>query len=83
MCCLGYEYAHYRESKRCLPKVGSITQTEKGPGKIIEISVLKDRANVLLEEGGRLQVPLSSIAIHKPGCPHQGCCGGAGAEEGE
>ncbi len=70
MCCLNYEYAHYRESKRCCPRVGSMITTEKGTGKLIEINVIRQEAVVALEEGVRLTLPLADIAVHKPGCPH-------------
>jgi cell fate regulator YaaT (PSP1 superfamily) len=55
MCCLNYEYGHYRDSRRCLPKIGSTVQTEKGPGRIAEVNVLRDQVMVSLEEGGRLR----------------------------
>ncbi len=29
MCCLNYEYAHYREAKRCLPKVGAASRPRR------------------------------------------------------
>ena len=70
MCCLNFEYAHYREAKQCLPKVGARIETEKGPGKIQDINVLRNHVTVLLDEGGALELPTAAVAVHKPGCPH-------------
>ncbi len=53
MCCLNYEYAHYKESRRCVPKLGATVKTEQATGKLIEVSVLKEEAVVLTEEGAR------------------------------
>ena len=73
MCCLNYEYAHYRDARRCLPKMGSIVPTEKGAGKITQIDVLRDQVTVMLEDGTQLTLPAETVATHKAGCPHQ-CC---------
>lgn len=70
MCCLNYEYQHYRQAKQCLPKVGSRIETDLGPGKIIEINVIRNRVTVSLDEGGKTELPTAAIAQHKPGCPH-------------
>ncbi len=83
MCCLNYEYQHYREAKRCLPKLGSTIKTPQGQGKITEINVLRNRVTVLLEEGGSVALPMATCAVHKPGCPHCSPGGSAPAEEDE
>jgi cell fate regulator YaaT (PSP1 superfamily) len=83
MCCLNYEYEHYREAKRCLPKVGSVINTPKGQGKIAEINVLRNRITVRLEEGGTTTVPMSACATHRPGCSHLSPGGGFPEEEQE
>jgi cell fate regulator YaaT (PSP1 superfamily) len=70
MCCLNFEYAHYREAKQCLPKVGARIETEKGPGKIQEINVLRNRVLVALDEGGVAELSTAAVAVHKAGCPH-------------
>jgi cell fate regulator YaaT (PSP1 superfamily) len=70
MCCLNFEYAHYKEAKQCLPRVGARIETEKGPGKIQDINVLRNRVIVSLEEGGLLELPTAAVAVHKAGCPH-------------
>ena len=70
MCCLNFEYAHYREAKQCLPKTGGRVETDRGPGKLIEVNVLRNRVVVALDEGGRLELPTAAVARHQPGCPH-------------
>ena len=70
MCCLNFEYAHYQEAKQCLPKTGARVETDSGPGKIIELNVLRNRVVVALDEGGRLELPTAAVARHRPGCPH-------------
>jgi cell fate regulator YaaT (PSP1 superfamily) len=82
MCCLNYEHEFYRESRRCLPKIGSIVQTEKGPGRIVDINVLRDRVVVNLEEGGQLFLTMEAVAVHRPNCPHR-CPKAAPAEPEE
>jgi len=81
MCCLNFEYAHYREAKQCLPRVGARIETQKGPGKIQEINVLRNRVVVSLEEGGLIELPTAAVAVHKPNCPHM--CGRARETEAE
>ena len=70
MCCLNYEYAHYREAKRCLPKVGSHIDTDQGRGKVTELNVLRNRVVINLDEGGQIELPTAAVARHAPGCPH-------------
>ncbi|UCC67392.1 MAG: stage 0 sporulation family protein [Armatimonadota bacterium] len=70
MCCLNYEYAHYREAKKCLPKVGSHIDTDHGRGKVIELNVLRNRVVISLDEGRQIELPTAAVARHKPGCPH-------------
>ena len=72
MCCLNFEYAHYREAKQCLPKAGARIETPKGPGRIQEINILRNRVVVSLDEGGSVELPTDAVAVHKPNCPH-GC----------
>lgn len=70
MCCLAYEYDFYHDARQCLPKVGSRTETDNGPGKIVEIDVVAGRVVVNLDEGGRVILEAEAFAQHRPGCPH-------------
>ncbi len=80
MCCLSFEYAHYREAKRCLPKVGSHIETEQGPGRITQINVLREEVVVALDDGRMVELPAAAVARHRPGCPHMGPEEAGGAE---
>ena len=80
MCCLSFEYAHYREAKRCLPKVGSHIETEQGPGRLRAINVLRDEVVVALDDGRVVELPAAAVAQHRPGCPHMGPEEAGGAE---
>lgn len=70
MCCLNYEYEHYREAKQCLPKVGARVETEEGAGKISDINVLRNVVTVSLDDGRVVELPTAAVARHRPGCPH-------------
>jgi len=72
MCCLKFEYEFYREARQCIPKTGAKVETEQGPGRLTELDVVRSRAVVTLEDGGKVELPLDAVARHKPGCPHCG-----------
>ncbi len=94
MCCLSFEYEFYREARRCIPKTGAKVETEQGPGRLRQLDVVRGRAMVTLDDGGKLELPLEAVARHKPGCPHSGeqgkgqggneagCGGGCGKGQG-
>jgi len=46
LCCLRYELDFYREAKSKLPEIGSTIETEKGPGKVVEVNVISGRVRV-------------------------------------
>ena len=61
MCCLRYEDEVYEELKNNLPKKGSIVNTEKGDGEVIDIEILAQNVLIENEEGKRLSVSLKEI----------------------
>jgi cell fate regulator YaaT (PSP1 superfamily) len=69
MCCLAYEYSHYRDEKRGLPKVGSRIPTPQGEGRLSEINVLQERAVITLEEGQKVEMTLEELAGFRPSAP--------------
>lgn len=85
MCCLSFEYEFYKDARRCVPKTGSKVETEEGVGRLTEVDVVRNRATVTLEEGGRIQLPLQAVMKHQPGCPHETgqSCDVAETPEGE
>lgn len=55
LCCLGYENEVYSELKKDLPKVGMVTDTPFGMGKVVEIDILRGTYKVDLKENGIIE----------------------------
>lgn len=49
MCCLNYEQETYEETRKKLPRVGSIVETEDGRGEVVFNSVVKELVKVKLK----------------------------------
>jgi len=60
-CCLRFEYEVYLELSQKLPRVGSIVQTRRGRGRVIEQEILAQRLLIELDDGRRLTMPLEDI----------------------
>lgn len=52
MCCLRYESEHYHNAKKTMPNIGDAIETPQGPGKVVEVNVLKDNIRVQLLDDG-------------------------------
>lgn len=52
LCCLGYENETYTELKKGLPKVGLVTDTPQGMGKVVSVDIFKRTYSVDLKEKG-------------------------------
>lgn len=52
LCCLKYEDETYRECRKCLPSIGTIVETEKGRGKVINVDVIKGTYSVSIPDVG-------------------------------
>lgn len=52
LCCLGYENETYSELKKGLPKVGLVTDTPQGMGKVVSVDIFKRTYSVDLKENG-------------------------------
>lgn len=61
MCCLKYEYPIYKEVKSRMPALGSSVITPKGPGRIVDLNVIKETLSVELEDGIIVQYPPSEL----------------------
>lgn len=64
-CCLSYENSLYAELKQKFPKIGSMVDTSKGKGKIVQIKTLNECCVVKFEDGVESSVPLSEIKFQK------------------
>ena len=52
LCCLGYENDTYTEMKKDLPKIGLVTDTPLGMGKVVSVDIFKKTFSVDLKEKG-------------------------------
>lgn len=52
LCCLGYENETYTDLKKGLPKVGLVTDTPQGMGKVVSVDIFKRTYSVDLKENG-------------------------------
>ena len=52
LCCLGYENDTYTELKKDLPKIGLVTDTPMGMGKVVSVDIFKKTYSVDLKEKG-------------------------------
>ena len=55
LCCLGYENDVYSELKKEPPKVGMVSDTPFGMGKVVEIDILRGTYKVDLKEKGIIE----------------------------
>jgi len=53
-CCLAFEDDHYREARRCLPRVGATVVTPEGPATVRQTDLLRKTVMVDGREPGRL-----------------------------
>jgi cell fate regulator YaaT (PSP1 superfamily) len=61
MCCLRYEYDHYRETKALMPAVGGTVDTPDGRGQVIGHNVIKETVIVALPDGREAEYPAGEI----------------------
>ncbi len=60
-CCLRFEYEVYEELAARLPAPGTVVETSKGKGRVIEQEILAQRLLVEFEDGRRISVPLEEV----------------------
>ena len=56
LCCLGYENDTYTELKKVLPKIGLVTDTPLGMGKVVSVDIFKKTYSVDLKENGIVEI---------------------------
>ena len=61
LCCLTYEYEHYVEAKKKLPRVGARVNTQYGSGRVTDVNVLTETVSVKLESDVIMEVPAGEI----------------------
>jgi cell fate regulator YaaT (PSP1 superfamily) len=58
MCCLAFEYETYRDLKRNMPKLGKMTDTSFGRGKVVRQNILKGLITVHMEDGRDVELEI-------------------------
>jgi cell fate regulator YaaT (PSP1 superfamily) len=56
LCCLAYENQYYADAKAKLPKRGRTIDTPQGPGKVVQVNVIKETIQVELESQVTVEV---------------------------
>ncbi len=74
-CCLRYEIENYAEGSRPLPHIGATVHTRDGEGRVVGVSVLERKVNVLMDEGAKW-FPVDEVF------GSNGCGGGDGGNGG-
>ena len=60
-CCLRYEFDHYDQAQKSMPKVGSQIVTRNGKGKVIGQQLLSEQLLVETEDHRRVLIPASDV----------------------
>lgn len=66
LCCLNYEYDYYKEVAGRFPKVGKIVESPLGPARVTYVSVLRERVELLLEDGTRAEMTAEQFRGEEP-----------------
>ena len=61
LCCLSYENDFYCEARKALPQKGEMVLTEHGPGKVIDVNVIKESVTIQLESEVTVEVLASDL----------------------
>ncbi len=69
LCSLAYENDMYIEMRQYLPKRGQRVVTPDGMGRVININILLQKVTVELEDGPKIELPASDLAL--PGQPEK------------
>ncbi|MES0329218.1 MAG: regulatory iron-sulfur-containing complex subunit RicT, partial [Dehalococcoidales bacterium] len=63
LCCLDYEYEHYREQKAKMPREGDQVDTPMGKAIVIGGNPLEEKVKIELVSGEKVELPLAEINI--------------------
>lgn len=62
MCCLRYEYDHYRDTRAQMPVIGGDVDTADGRGKVLAHNTMRQTVLVALKDGREQEYPAADIA---------------------
>jgi len=66
LCCLNYEFPYYEEVAGRFPKVGKAVESPLGPAKVTYVSVLREKVELLLEDGTRVEMTAGQFSGAEP-----------------
>ena len=69
LCCLRFEYETYIDLRKDAPRIGAIVQTERGPARVRDVSLLAGTAQVEYEPGASEWRPCCELGFGGRG-PH-------------
>jgi cell fate regulator YaaT (PSP1 superfamily) len=73
MCCLRFEHETYVEARGRLPRIGETVNTPRGPGKVVELNVLRDSVSVAFAENQTL-LTFASTEVKPDGASRCASC---------
>jgi len=65
-CCLGYELSQYLECRKGLPKMGRKVTTPDGPGRVVELDILRRKVRVASPDGTSKTYPACQVKPQQP-----------------
>jgi cell fate regulator YaaT (PSP1 superfamily) len=63
LCCLAYEQPTYQAARGRVPRVGDTVVTERGQGRVIARSVLKENVTIQLEDGANATFSIEHVKL--------------------
>ncbi len=71
MCCLRFEHDIYRDAKDHLPAIGTIVNTEHGPGKVVDVNIISETITLEMEDEVTMQIHFDDLDLSDY-CPKNG-----------
>jgi cell fate regulator YaaT (PSP1 superfamily) len=71
LCCLAYENDQYAEVRKRLPKRGALVDTPQGPGKVVQVNVVKEAVLVELDNQSSVEIPHEDLLAGAPSKPER------------
>uniref|UniRef100_A0A7C2PEL6 Stage 0 sporulation protein n=1 Tax=candidate division WOR-3 bacterium TaxID=2052148 RepID=A0A7C2PEL6_UNCW3 len=62
-CCLRYELEYYRDLKSKFPEIGSVIETDKGPGRVAEINYLAKKIKLQFGDGTEEEMDWNPVGV--------------------
>jgi cell fate regulator YaaT (PSP1 superfamily) len=76
LCCLDYEFEHYRDQKAKMPREGEEVTTPAGKAIVIGGNALEEKVRVELASGEKTELPLAEINVGEATSPKPNKSGG-------